>query len=73
MARELVAVTLDIPLDTVAVDVHIAVEEVDRLIELAEDVDVVDIRGAQEARRKMEESGDGPIPWETVKAELGLR
>ncbi|MGI8946426.1 MAG: hypothetical protein ACR2FV_00260 [Ornithinimicrobium sp.] len=71
MARELVAVTLDIPLDTVAVDVHIAVEEVDRLIELAEDV--VDIRGAQEARRKMEESGDGPIPWETVKAELGLR
>jgi prevent-host-death family protein len=45
-------------------------DELDRLIELAEDME--DIRAAEEAEAEMRETGQEPIPWETVKAELGL-
>lgn len=45
-------------------------DELDRLMELAEDME--DIRAAEEARAEMERTGEAPIPWETVKAELGL-
>ncbi len=45
-------------------------DDLDRLTELAEDM--ADIRAAAEARREMEETGQTPIPWEEVKAELGL-
>jgi len=40
------------------------------LIEAAEDLD--DLRAATAARTEMEESGESPVPWEEVKAELGL-
>ncbi len=40
------------------------------LIEAAEDL--ADIRAAAAARAEVAESGDGPIPWEQVKADLGL-
>ena len=40
------------------------------LIEAAEDL--ADIQAAAAARAEMAESGDGPIPWEQVKADLGL-
>jgi prevent-host-death family protein len=42
----------------------------DRLTELAEDM--IDIREAEQARREMAETGAEPIPWDEVKAELGL-
>lgn len=45
-------------------------DDLDRLIELAEDM--ADLRAADEARRDMEETGQAPIPWEVVKADLGL-
>jgi prevent-host-death family protein len=45
-------------------------DDLDRLIELAEDME--DIRAAAAARREMVETADAPIPWEQVKAELGL-
>lgn len=45
-------------------------DDLDRLIELAEDME--DIRAAAAARREMAETADAPIPWEQVKAELGL-
>ncbi len=45
-------------------------DDLDRLIELAEDM--TDIRGAAEARREMEETGQTSIPWEAVKSDLGL-
>ncbi|MDJ0355724.1 type II toxin-antitoxin system Phd/YefM family antitoxin [Paenarthrobacter sp. PH39-S1] len=45
-------------------------EDLANLIEAAEDLD--DLRAANEARTEMAESGQGPIPWEEVKAELGL-
>jgi prevent-host-death family protein len=40
------------------------------LIEAAEDLE--DLRAATAARSEMEESGGSPVPWEEVKAELGL-
>lgn len=45
-------------------------DDLDRLIELAEDME--DIRGAAAARREMVETAGEPIPWERVKADLGL-
>ena len=40
------------------------------IIDLAEDM--ADIRAAEAARLEMKETGEHPIPWEDVKAELGL-
>ena len=40
------------------------------IIDLAEDM--ADIRAAEAARLEMKETGEQPIPWEDVKAELGL-
>jgi hypothetical protein len=34
--------------------------------------DAADIQAAEEARAEMRETGATPIPWEQVKAELGL-
>ena len=45
-------------------------DDLDRLIELAEDM--ADVRAAEEARVEMRETGATPIPWEQVKADLGL-
>ena len=45
-------------------------EDLQRLIEMAEDT--ADIRAAAEARREMAETGATPVPWDTVKADLGL-
>jgi len=45
-------------------------DELDRLIELAEDM--ADIRAAEEAREEMRLTGETPVPWEQVKADLGL-
>ena len=45
-------------------------DDMDRLIELAEDM--TDILDAEQARREMREIGAAPIPWEQVKADLGL-
>jgi prevent-host-death family protein len=45
-------------------------DDLDRLLELAEDM--ADIRAAEEARAEMRETGAEPIPWEEVKADLGL-
>jgi prevent-host-death family protein len=46
-------------------------DEYDRLLELAEDA--ADAEAAIEARREMEETAVLPVPWEDVKAELGLK
>lgn len=53
---------------TVAVIVDVV--EFERLRELAEDAE--DAAAAAAARREMEETGELPVPWEEVKAELGL-
>jgi prevent-host-death family protein len=45
-------------------------DDLDRILELAEDM--ADIRAAAAARAEMEATGDAPIPWEQVKADLGL-
>lgn len=45
-------------------------DDLDRLIELAEDM--ADIRAAAEARAEMKATGEAPIPWAEVKADLGL-
>lgn len=45
-------------------------DDLDRLLELAEDME--DIRAAEEARADMRATGETPIPWDEVKAELGL-
>lgn len=45
-------------------------DDLDRLIELAEDMS--DIRAAEAARAEMRETAETPIPWEQVKADLGL-
>jgi prevent-host-death family protein len=45
-------------------------EVLDRLTELAEDM--IDIREAEQARREMADTRVEPIPWDEVKAELGL-
>ena len=45
-------------------------EDLERILELAEDM--ADIRAAEAARAEMRATGDAPIPWEQVKADLGL-
>jgi prevent-host-death family protein len=45
-------------------------DDLDVLIELAEDM--ADIRAAEAARAEMKATGQAPIPWEQVKADLGL-
>lgn len=45
-------------------------DDLDALIELAEDM--ADIRAAAAARAEMVATGETPIPWEEVKADLGL-
>lgn len=45
-------------------------DDLDRLMELAEDM--ADIRAAEEAREEMRQTRQEPIPWEEVKADLGL-
>lgn len=44
--------------------------DLERLIKLAEDM--ADIRAAEDSRREMKETGQTPVPWESVKADLGL-
>jgi prevent-host-death family protein len=45
-------------------------DDLDRLLDLA--ADMADIRAAESARAEMRETGATPIPWEAVKADLGL-
>jgi prevent-host-death family protein len=45
-------------------------EDLDRILELAEDM--ADIRAAEAARAEMQATDETPIPWEQVKADLGL-
>lgn len=42
----------------------------EQLIQAAEDL--ADLQAAAEARAEMAETGEPPIPWEQVKADLGL-
>ncbi len=48
----------------------IVADDLDRLIELAEHM--TDIRAAAQARELMQATGEAPIPWDEVKADLGL-
>ena len=48
----------------------IGADDLDRLLELAEDM--ADIRAGTEARAEMARTGATPIPWDEVKADLGL-
>ncbi|MGX6448709.1 type II toxin-antitoxin system Phd/YefM family antitoxin [Patulibacter sp. S7RM1-6] len=45
-------------------------DDLDRLLELAEDM--ADIRAAEAARTERRETAAAPIPWDEVKADLGL-
>lgn len=45
-------------------------EDLDRLIDLAEDME--DIRAAEQAREELRVTSATAIPWEDVKADLGL-
>ena len=45
-------------------------DDLDELLGLAEDM--ADIRAAEAARAEMRATGETPIPWEQVKADLGL-
>jgi prevent-host-death family protein len=45
-------------------------DDLDQILELAEDM--ADIRAAEAARAEMKATGEAPIPWEQVKADLGL-
>lgn len=45
-------------------------DDLNRILELAEDM--ADVLAAEEARAEMKETGEAPIPWEQVKADLGL-
>lgn len=45
-------------------------DDLDEILQLAEDM--VDIRAAEEVRAQMRATGEAPIPWEQVKADLGL-
>lgn len=50
-----------------------AVVDADQLQQLLEDAeDLADIRAAAAARAQMAETGELPIPWDQVKADLGL-
>ena len=48
----------------------ISAEELERLRGLAEGM--ADILDAEAARREMRETGAAPVPWDQVKADLGL-
>lgn len=48
----------------------ISAEEFERLRDLAEDM--ADILDAEAARREMQETGAASVPWDQVKADLGL-
>lgn len=45
-------------------------DQLEGLIESAEDL--ADLRAVAQAREEMAATGQGPIPWEQVKADLGL-
>jgi prevent-host-death family protein len=45
-------------------------DDLDEILKLAEDMS--DIRAAEAARTEMRTTGATPIPWEQVKADLGL-
>ena len=45
-------------------------DDLDRVLALAEDM--ADILAAEQARAEMLATGEAPIPWEEVKADLGL-
>ena len=45
-------------------------DDLDRILALAEDM--ADIRAAEAVREEMRATGAAPIPWEQVKADLGL-
>lgn len=45
-------------------------DDLDKVLELAEDM--ADIRAAAAAREEMVATGETPVPWEQVKADLGL-
>ncbi len=45
-------------------------DDLDRLIELSEDM--IDIRAAEAARAELAATQEETIPWEEVKADLGL-
>jgi PHD/YefM family antitoxin component YafN of YafNO toxin-antitoxin module len=45
-------------------------EDLANLIEAAEDLE--DLRAANAARAEMDDTGEGPVLWEEVKADLGL-
>ena len=45
-------------------------DDLERILELAEDM--ADVLAAEEARAEMKATGEAPIPWEQVKADLGL-
>ncbi|MGH3473908.1 MAG: type II toxin-antitoxin system prevent-host-death family antitoxin [Aeromicrobium sp.] len=42
----------------------------ERMVEFVEDME--DVKAAEEAREEMRRTGEEPVPWEEVKAELGL-
>lgn len=48
----------------------IAADDLEALIAAAEDL--ADVRAAQQAREEMREGNLAPIPWDVVKADLGL-
>lgn len=45
-------------------------DDLDTVMGLAEDM--LDIRAAQAARDEMVQTGSTPMPWDDVKADLGL-
>ena len=45
-------------------------DDLDEVLQLAEDM--ADIRAAEAARAEMRATGETPIPWEQVRADLGL-
>jgi antitoxin Phd len=45
-------------------------DDLQRLIEAAEDL--ADVEAARASRAEMAETGEAPIPWDQVKADLGL-
>ncbi|MHA6630546.1 type II toxin-antitoxin system Phd/YefM family antitoxin [Pseudonocardia sichuanensis] len=45
-------------------------DDLEKLLDLAEDM--ADIRAAEAARAEMRDTGATPIPWDEVKADLGL-
>lgn len=48
----------------------IAADDLDALLRAAEDL--ADIEAARAAREEIVETGNTPIPWDDVKADLGL-